>query len=104
MPSSQSSATVVEEMGSIRAHSSSDTTQVTVAVCVFAFDLLYWDGQPLVKLPLRERRQKLQAALPGLSPGHVQIAHAIELCSGSDHAGMLLELQCVCLHSCPAGH
>ena len=53
--------------------------QVTVAVCVFAFDLLYVDGSPLVHLPLRERRLKLQAALPQLSPGHVQIARSIEL-------------------------
>ena len=38
--------------------------QVTVQVCVFAFDLLYADGQPLVKLPLRERRARMAAAFP----------------------------------------
>lgn len=58
--------------------------QVTVAVCVFAFDLLYLDGEALVKLPLRERRDRLSAALPHLTPGHVQIAHSIELCAKID--------------------
>ena len=38
--------------------------QVTVQVCVFAFDLLYADGQPLVKLSLRERRARMAAAFP----------------------------------------
>lgn len=51
-----------------------------MAVCVFVFDILYVDGSPLVHLPLRDRRARLQAALPNLSAGHVQIAHSIELC------------------------
>lgn len=29
-------------------------------VCVFAFDLLYLNGQPLVKRPLAERRELLR--------------------------------------------
>ena len=57
--------------------------QVTVAVCVFAFDLLYLDGTALVHLPLRERRRQLDLALPQVSPGLVQIAQAVELCTGS---------------------
>ncbi|KAK9793179.1 hypothetical protein WJX73_007861 [Symbiochloris irregularis] len=69
---------------STRARGQVTTHEVTVAVCVFAFDLLYMDGEALVKLPLRERREMLLAALPHLTPGHVQIAHSFELCAGSD--------------------
>jgi hypothetical protein len=53
--------------------------QVTVPVCVFAFDLLYADGEALVHLPLRARRARLAAALPNLSPGFVEMANAREL-------------------------
>ncbi|KAF4506067.1 hypothetical protein G6O67_006189 [Ophiocordyceps sinensis] len=35
---------------------------VKVKVCVFAFDLLYLNGQPVVEKPLRERRELLQEA------------------------------------------
>ena len=45
---------------------------------MFVFDLLYVDGEALVALPLRERRQRLQQALPNLRPGHVQIAESTE--------------------------
>ncbi|KAL1836397.1 hypothetical protein VTK73DRAFT_5073 [Phialemonium thermophilum] len=33
---------------------------VKVKVCVFAFDLLYLNGQPIVRRPLRERRELLR--------------------------------------------
>ncbi|PHH59201.1 hypothetical protein CDD81_3577 [Ophiocordyceps australis] len=36
--------------------------EVKVKVCVFAFDVLYLNGQPLVDRPLRERRQRLSEA------------------------------------------
>ncbi|KAM4055313.1 dehydrogenase e1 component domain-containing protein [Hirsutella rhossiliensis] len=35
---------------------------VKVKVCVFAFDLLYLNGQPVVEKPLRERRELLREA------------------------------------------
>ena len=38
--------------------------QITVAVCVFAFDLLYVDGEALVRQTLRERRARLDAVFP----------------------------------------
>ncbi|KAL2421982.1 DNA ligase 1 [Exophiala dermatitidis] len=38
------------------------TSEVTVKVCVFAFDLLFYNGQPLVKKSLRERREILHNA------------------------------------------
>lgn len=53
--------------------------QVTVPVCVFAFDLLYADGQPLVHLPLRSRRDRLAQVLPHQRPGFLQLAKGIEL-------------------------
>ena len=36
--------------------------QVTVQVCVFAFDLLFVDGEMLVHLPLRQRRIRMAQA------------------------------------------
>jgi hypothetical protein len=53
--------------------------QVTTNVCVFVFDLLYHDGETLLKMPLRERRARLAAALPGMAPGRVQLATAVEI-------------------------
>ena len=47
-------------------------------VCVFAFDLLYVDGDSLVHLPLRQRRARLAQALPNLAPGFVQFATSME--------------------------
>jgi DNA ligase-1 len=35
---------------------------VKIKVCVFAFDLLYLNGEPVVERPLRERRSLLEAA------------------------------------------
>ena len=54
------------------------TLQVTMHVCVFVFDLLYVDGDSLVHLPLRQRRNRLAAALPNLQLGHVQLATSLE--------------------------
>lgn len=38
------------------------TSEVTVKVCVFAFDILFFNGEPLVKKTLRERREILRDA------------------------------------------
>ncbi|ETN39715.1 uncharacterized protein HMPREF1541_05941 [Cyphellophora europaea CBS 101466] len=38
------------------------TSEVTVKVCVFAFDMLFYNGEPLVKKSLRERRDLLHEA------------------------------------------
>lgn len=55
-------------------------------VCVFVFDLLYWNGQPLLGRSLRQRRALLPLALPGMQPGLVQLATAVELTCGSGGA------------------
>jgi DNA ligase 1 len=38
------------------------TSEVTVKVCVFAFDMLFYNGEALVKKSLRERRELLHTA------------------------------------------
>ncbi|KAG2439579.1 hypothetical protein HXX76_004931 [Chlamydomonas incerta] len=62
-----------------RARGQVEQHQVTVQVCVFVFDLLEWNGTSLLHRPLRERRSLLPAALPGMSPGRVMLATAVEL-------------------------
>ena len=52
-------------------------------VCVFAFDLLYVDGVSVLGASLRERRQRLAAALPGLRAGYVALARSWELPSAA---------------------
>ncbi|KAH9949560.1 ATP-dependent DNA ligase [Amylocystis lapponica] len=41
---------------------------VKVAVCVFAFDLMYLDGQILLEKPFRERRSLLRSRFPPVIP------------------------------------
>lgn len=45
-------------------------------MCVFAFDCLYCNDQPLLDLPLAERRQQLAEALPQRSSGVVELAES----------------------------
>ncbi|GAB0497753.1 hypothetical protein MMPV_009090 [Pyropia vietnamensis] len=52
-----------------RARKDVELADVKVQVCVFAFDLLYINGESLVRLPLRERRRRLREAfspVPGV--------------------------------------
>ena len=49
------------------------TAEVTVPVCLFAFDCLYKDGETLLRRPLSERREALAASLVE-KPGEVQLA------------------------------
>lgn len=51
-----------------------DVSSLTVDICVFVFDILECDGVSLLGLPLRERREALLKALPGLKDGYVQLA------------------------------
>ena len=47
--------------------------EVTVPVCLFAFDCLYKDGETLLRRPLSERREALASSLVE-RPGEVQLA------------------------------
>lgn len=52
-----------------RARKDVELANVKVRVCVFAFDLLYINGESLVRLPLRERRRRLRdvfSPVPGV--------------------------------------
>ncbi|XP_076309192.1 LOW QUALITY PROTEIN: DNA ligase 1 [Tachypleus tridentatus] len=40
-----------------------DVSEIKVQVCIFAFDLLYLNGESLVKKPLRYRQEKLREAV-----------------------------------------
>ena len=51
--------------------------QVTIHVCVFVFDLLYVDGESLVHLPLRARREHMATSL-SMQPGYLEAAQALE--------------------------
>lgn len=42
---------------------------LAVPICVFAFDLLYADGEALQGLPLAERRRRLEQVREGALPG-----------------------------------
>ncbi|XP_038218673.1 DNA ligase 1-like [Zerene cesonia] len=45
---------------STRKRKDAQESEIKVQVCIFVFDLLYFNGQPLVRLPLQERRQLLR--------------------------------------------
>jgi DNA ligase D-like protein (predicted ligase) len=47
-------------------------------VVYVAFDLLYTAGEPLLSLPLRERRQRLVECVRGLDPARVVAAEGVE--------------------------
>ncbi|EJD52578.1 ATP-dependent DNA ligase [Auricularia subglabra TFB-10046 SS5] len=51
-----------------RARKDVQLTDVKVAVCVFAFDLMYLNGQVLIQEPFRRRRELLRAQLPPFVP------------------------------------
>ncbi|KAK9865080.1 hypothetical protein WJX84_011403 [Apatococcus fuscideae] len=62
---------------STRARGGVTTDQVTIHVCVFVFDLLYVDGESLVHLPLRARREHMATSL-SMQPGYLEAAQALE--------------------------
>lgn len=53
--------------------------QVSTAVCVFVFDLLYYGGQTLLGRSLRERLSLLPKALPHMRPGYIEPATHVEI-------------------------
>ncbi|KAH7950047.1 hypothetical protein HPB49_018998 [Dermacentor silvarum] len=69
-----------------------DTTEeeVKVQVCVFAFDLLYLNGESLVKETLRKRRELLRKILVEV-PGETQLARSADLSTVEDIQEFLQE-------------
>ncbi|KAL1695532.1 ATP-dependent DNA ligase [Schizophyllum commune] len=57
-----------------RARKDVQLADVRVAVGVFAFDLMFLDGQELIGLPFRERRDKLYSRFPAFVPEEKAIA------------------------------
>lgn len=55
----------------------------TVEVCVFAFDILYFDGKELLDLPLRERQAILRSNLPEI-PGKFHHAATALIATAED--------------------
>lgn len=55
-------------------------SEVSIAVCIFAFDILYLNGNVLTKQSLRERRKALTDALVNLEEGVVELAKSVEVC------------------------
>ncbi|KAK4286411.1 hypothetical protein QN277_002970 [Acacia crassicarpa] len=61
---------------STRARKNVSMSDIKVDVCIFAFDILYLNGEPLLQKNLKIRREHLYAAF-GEEPGFLQFATAI---------------------------
>ncbi|KAJ2741877.1 ATP-dependent DNA ligase Cdc17 [Coemansia sp. BCRC 34301] len=58
-------------------------SEITVGVCCFAFDLLFLNGKPLIRLPLRQRRELLHKYFTPV-PNKFQFATAKDLTEVED--------------------
>jgi len=54
---------------STRKRKDADVDDLKVQVCVFAFDMLYLNGEPLLRKTLSERRDHLRASFTPLEVG-----------------------------------
>lgn len=64
-----------------RARKQVSLDQVQVRVCLYAFDLLYLDGTPMIGAPLSERRDAIRTRFPPTLPSTAQ--HAGFACAAS---------------------
>ncbi|KAF8558030.1 ATP-dependent DNA ligase [Imleria badia] len=58
-----------------RARKDVEIRNIKIPVCVFAFDLMYLDGEILLERSFRERRNLLRTRFPALTPGEPGTAH-----------------------------
>lgn len=68
---------------STRKRKDANEEEIKVQVCVFAFDLLYLNGQSLVKEPLRKRRSLLREVIQEV-PGETMFARSADLSTVED--------------------
>lgn len=68
-----------------RARKQVSLDDIMVQVCVFVFDLMYWNGRSLLQAPLRERRA-LYRSLPAPLPSSQRVAgfDFVETCESSE--------------------
>lgn len=71
------------QMLSTRKRKDAKEEEVKVQVCVFVFDLLFLNGESLVREPLRKRRSLLREALKEV-PGETQFARSADLATVED--------------------
>ena len=68
---------------STRARKNVKTEDIKVTVCLFPFDLIYLNGESLVKAPLRRRRDTLRSVIPELDE-KLQFAVGKDLCTAEE--------------------
>ncbi|CAN7053391.1 unnamed protein product [Brassica rapa subsp. trilocularis] len=62
------------------------TKSIKVEVCIFVFDIMFFNGEQLLTLPLRERRKCLKEVFPETRPGFLE--YAKEITVGTEEASM----------------
>ncbi|KHJ43632.1 ATP-dependent DNA ligase domain protein [Trichuris suis] len=72
-----------------RKRKGSNSANIKVTVCVFAFDLLYLDGVGMTSLTFRQRRERLQEIIREV-PGHFMFTKSLTT-SDCDEIGLFLE-------------
>ena len=75
---------------STRARKNVKTEDIKVTVCLFPFDLIYLNGESLVKKTLRDRREKLREMIPEIET-KLQFAVGRDVCSAEDIDAFLAE-------------
>ncbi|KAJ6440977.1 DNA ligase, ATP-dependent [Purpureocillium lavendulum] len=68
-----------------RARKDVDIGSITIDVCLFSFDLMYLNGQPLLDRPLRERRELLRSLFTEV-PHHFTWVKSLDATSGDSEA------------------
>ncbi|KFK41071.1 hypothetical protein AALP_AA2G081800 [Arabis alpina] len=62
------------------------TESIKVEICVFVFDIMFFNGEQLLALPLRERRGRLKEVFPESRPGYLE--YAKEITVGAEEASL----------------